>query len=367
MRILYVAPKYDYGKPEQGYSFEHHNFYDFFERSGHSIVYFDTLSLLEELGKEAMNRRLLETAKAGQADIMFTVLFTDELDQAVVRRISEETNTVTLNWFCDDHWRFDNYSRHWAPCFNWVVTTAKSAVPKYVRLPYPHAIKSQWGCNHLLYQKLDLPMEYDVSFVGQPHGNRRDVIRVLQNNGIKVHTFGAGWRSGRVSQDMMIRIFNQSRINLNLSNASVSSDGDAPRLNPHLERVRRTLDHVPFGGQVKKLGAALLALAPAKSSVESVNAINYFEQIKGRNFEVPGCGGFMLTGKADDLENYYQFGKEIVCFEDIHDLIDKIRYYLAHEEERAAIARAGYERTLREHTYTHRFEAIFKEMNLTHA
>ena len=75
----------------------------------------------------------------------------------------------------------------------------------------------------------------------------------------------------------------------------------------------------------------------------------------------------MLTGKADDLENYYQFGKEIVCFEDIHDLIDKIRYYLAHEEERAAIARAGYERTLREHTYTHRFEAIFKEMNLTHA
>ena len=166
---------------------------------------------------------------------------------------------------------------------------------------------------------------------------------------------------------MMIRIFNQSRINLNLSNASVSSDGDVPKLNPHLERVRRTLDHVPFGGQVKKLGAALLALAPAKSSVESVNAVNYFEQIKGRNFEVPGCGGFMLTGKADDLENYYQFGKEIVCFEDIHDLIDKIRYYLAHEEERAAIARAGYERTLREHTYAHRFEAIFKEMNLTHA
>ena len=367
MRILYVAPKYDYGKPEQGYRFFLFFFYDFFERSGHSIVYFDTLSLLEELGKEAMNRRLLETAKAGQADLMFTVLFTDELNQAVVRRISEETNTVTLNWFCDDHWRFDNYSRQWAPCFNWVVTTAKSAVPKYVRLPYPHAIKSQWGCNHLLYQKLDLPMEYDVSFVGQPHGNRRDVIRVLQKNGIKVHTFGAGWRSGRVSQDMMIRIFNQSRINLNLSNASVSSDGDVPKLNPHLERVRRTLDHVPFGGQVKKLGAALLALAPAKSSVESVNAVNYFEQIKGRNFEVPGCGGFMLTGKADDLENYYQFGKEIVCFEDIHDLIDKIRYYLAHEEERAAIARAGYERTLREHTYAHRFEAIFKEMNLTHA
>src|ERR1051325_1431815 len=131
MRILYVAAKYDYGKPEQGYSFEHYNFYDFFKSSGHQIIYFDTLSLLKELGKEAMNRRLLETAKAEQPDLMFTVLFTDELDPGAVRQISAGTDTVTVNWFCDDHWRFDNYSRDWAPCFDWVVTTAQSAVPKY--------------------------------------------------------------------------------------------------------------------------------------------------------------------------------------------------------------------------------------------
>jgi spore maturation protein CgeB len=340
MRILYVAPKYDYGKPEQGYSFEHYNFYDFFQRSGHDIIYFDTLGLLKELGKEAMNRRLLETAKAENADLMFAVLFTDELDQGAVRRISEETNTVTLNWFCDDHWRFENYSQYWAPCFNWVVTTAKSAVPKYERLPYAHAIKSQWGCNHLLYRKLDLPLEYDVSFVGQPHGNRREIIRQIQKSGIKVRTFGTGWRSGRASQEMMIRIFNQSRINLNLSNASVSADPDQQRGNSR------------FGRLVRRL------------AFKSDPPVNYFEQIKGRNFEVPGCGGFMLTGKAEDLENYYEPGREIVCFDHPKDLIDKIRYYLAHEEGRATIAQAGYERTLREHTYAHRFNEIFKQMKI---
>ena len=74
----------------------------------------------------------------------------------------------------------------------------------------------------------------------------------------------------------------------------------------------------------------------------------------------------MLTGKADDLDRYYEIGKEIVCFDDTKDLIDKIRYYLVHEEERAAIAQAGYERTLREHTYAHRFQAIFKQINLTY-
>jgi len=365
MRILYVAPKYDYGKPEQGYSFEHYNFYDFFQRSGHQVIYFDTLSLLKELGKDAMNRRLLEMAKAEQPDLMFTVLFTDELDPAAVREISEERNTVTLNWFCDDHWRFDNFSQYWAPCFKWVVTTAQSAVSKYAQLPYPHAIKSQWGCNHLLYRKLDLPLEYDVSFVGQPHGNRREIIGELQRNGIKVQTFGAGWRSGRVSQEMMIRIFNQSRINLNLSNASVSSDGVQPVVGKRLVWLAKTLDHVPFGDQIKRCGVAVLSAVATGSSTGSEHSVKYLEQIKGRNFEVPGCGGFMLTGKADDLERYYAIGKEIVCFEDTKDLIDKIRYYLAHEEERAAIAHAGYERTLREHTYAHRFEAIFKEMNLT--
>jgi spore maturation protein CgeB len=364
MRILYVAPKYDYGKPEQGYSFEHYNFYDFFQRSGHNIIYVDTLSLVKELGKGPMNRLLLETAKAEQPDLMFTVLFTDELDPAVVRQISEDTNTLTLNWFCDDHWRYENYSQHWAPCFNWVVTTAKSAVPKYAQLPYPHAIKSQWGCNHLLYQKLDLPLKYDVSFVGQPHGNRRQIIRDLQKKGIKVHTFGAGWPSGRVSQEMMIQIFNQSRINLNLSNASVSSDGPPPEVPGRLEWLSRTLDHVPFGGQIKKYGATLVNFAATRASIRAGDRTTYFEQIKGRNFEVPGCGGFMLTGKAEDLESYYKVGREIVCFDDTGDLVDKIHYYLDHEDERAAIARAGYERTLHDHTYEHRFGEIFKAMNL---
>ena len=45
-------------------------------------------------------------------------------------------------------------------------------------------------------------------------------------------------------------------------------------------------------------------------------------------------------------------------------MIDKIKYYLEHNEEREAIARAGYERTLREHTYEKRFNEIFKTIGL---
>ena len=87
-------------------------------------------------------------------------------------------------------------------------------------------------------------------------------------------------------------------------------------------------------------------------------------QIKGRNFEIPGCGGFLVTSRIDGLDKYYADGKEIIIFEDKDDLIDKIKYYLSHEVEREFIARAGYERTLRDHTYEKRFNDLFERMGL---
>jgi len=366
MRILYAAMKYDYGDPKRGYSFEHCNFFDFFERSGHDVLYFDFMDLMRTHGKEKMNRRLLETAKAEKPDLMFSVLFTDELDPGIVRQISDLPEVTTLNWFCDDHWRFDNYSRFWAPHFDWAVTTAKSAVPKYAGLQLRNVIKSQWGCNHLLYRKLDLPLRYDVTFVGQPHGNRREMVRALKANGIDVKCFGFGWEGGRISQEEMIRVFNQSRINLNFSNAAVKSvDGRAGAVAAGLDWVARTLDQVPFGGCVKKVGREILNVGEGSASPRvAASSAPYADQVKGRNFEVPGCGGFLLTSSADDLETYYELDKEIVCFDGIADLTEKIKYYLAHEDERESVARRGYERTLGEHTYERRFADIFGRIGL---
>jgi spore maturation protein CgeB len=371
MLILYVAMKYDYGKPEQGYSFEHYNFYHSLLHMGHDILYFDFMTLMQQHGRDWMNRHLLEVARAEKPDLLFCVLFTNELDQAVIREISGNTNTITLNWFCDDHWRFDSFSQHWAPCFNWVVTTAKSALPKYERLGYHNVIKSQWAYNHFLYRKLDLHLIYDVTFVGQPHGNRRQVIQALRDAGVDVRVWGSGWESGRLTQEEMIRVFNQSRINLNLSNASTPISTPRSRARNMARRwLSRSLRVVPFGTWLKTVGKQGIAMirhltptgrAQARSNVGSSQ---YLDQIKGRNFEIPGCGGFLLTGRAENLEDYYEIGKEVVCFDDVGDLIEKVRYYLHHEDERMAIAQAGYERTLREHTYLHRFREIFQKMGL---
>jgi spore maturation protein CgeB len=343
--------KYDYGKPAQGYSFEHENFYGTLAQMGYDTLYFDFMSIYQEVGREAMNRRLWETAKAEKPDLLFCFLFKEEIDRDVMRRITAETGIITLNWFADDHWKFDNYSRYWAPCFSWVVTTASSALPKYAAIGYQNVIKSQWGCNHYSYRKLNLPYQYDVTFVGKAHGIRRQVIHNLQGAGINVQTWGEGWKNGRAHQDEMIQIFNQSRININLANAS--------KRGKSIEKPMRIIEKrsESLGRQIRRAVGLFYDPIPDSESDQR-------SQIKGRNFEIPGCGGFLLTDQADNLADYYDVGSEVACFDSQRDMIDKIRYYLAHEEERMEIAEAGYQRTLREHTYERRFREIFNKIEV---
>jgi hypothetical protein len=78
-----------------------------------------------------------------------------------------------------------------------------------------------------------------------------------------------------------------------------------------------------------------------------------------RLFEGTACGALVLTDSAaNGLEELFQIGREIVVYRDDADLLAKARYYLAHEDERTRIAAAGQQRTLRDHTYAQRVQAL---------
>jgi len=86
-----------------------------------------------------------------------------------------------------------------------------------------------------------------------------------------------------------------------------------------------------------------------------------------RVFEGTACGALVLTDTvANGLDELFEIGREIVVYQDDRDLLEKIAYYLAHEEEREAIARAGQARTLREHTYIHRMERLIHLVSSSH-
>jgi spore maturation protein CgeB len=349
MKVIFAALKYDYGDPQRGPSFEYTNFYDTLKNmSGIEVELWPIDELTMQYGKEEMNRQLLNKVKTEKPDLLFTFLFRDEFEPKVIQEITNSTSTLTLNWFGDDQWRFESYSKNWAPLYSYVATTDEGSVLKYKILGLSNVIKTQWACNHFSYKPERVEQEYDVTFIGQPHGNRKKVFNNMIQAGIKIDCFGYGWPQGRVEQEQMIKLFSASKINLNLANTSFGLN---------LRTIARVFLH--------KKGRLVF---PNSWSETKLNFNSLFkakcEQMKGRNFEVPGCGGFLLTSYIAELPKYYKLNKEVVVFKNTPELIEKIKYYLKNSAEREAIARAGYERTIKEHTYEQRFREIFKTMEL---
>ncbi|WP_054949714.1 CgeB family protein [Numidum massiliense] len=84
-----------------------------------------------------------------------------------------------------------------------------------------------------------------------------------------------------------------------------------------------------------------------------------------RTFDIAACRAFQLTSARRDIKNFYAPNEEIVCFDGIADLKQKINYYLAHEQERKRVAALAYERTMREHTYVNRLREFVKQLEVT--
>lgn len=73
-----------------------------------------------------------------------------------------------------------------------------------------------------------------------------------------------------------------------------------------------------------------------------------------RAFEIMGSGGFLLSNYQEDFLENFTPGVDFDYYESKEDLLQKISYYLTHEEERAAIAKNGRDRVAKAHTYRDR-------------
>jgi len=350
MKIIYVANQYDHGKPELGFSNEYSNYYESLVQMNNGeneVILFPIDIMIKKNGLEETNKELLNMVFKEKPDIVF-VFNMDSVQKEVVKKITRESGAITFTWSLDDHWNFYKCSKYWAPLFHWIFTTDPLAIAKYRKIGYKNTIFMPQGYNHFLYKPLNLPKIYDVTFIGRPHGARRKIMKKLEKAGIHVECFGDGWPNGHITNEEKIRIISQSKINLSLAESS---------------------------GVLWKQIALIFIHRKFDRSIGINNPLKWYEnfqtllaqkreQIKGRIFHVLGCGGFLLTGYAEKLEELYTPDKEIVFFSNFNELVEKIKYYFAHDEEREKIARAGYERSIRDHTCEKRLNEIFKIIGL---
>jgi hypothetical protein len=77
-----------------------------------------------------------------------------------------------------------------------------------------------------------------------------------------------------------------------------------------------------------------------------------------RLFEATGVGTFLLTDFKDNLDTLFAPDREVAVWRSIDDCLAGIGRYLGDEAAGMAIARAGHERTMAQHTYRHRAREI---------
>jgi glycosyltransferase involved in cell wall biosynthesis len=93
---------------------------------------------------------------------------------------------------------------------------------------------------------------------------------------------------------------------------------------------------------------------------EAVQGASSGDKITSRTFHIPASSGFMMHERTDEISNYFIEDKEIVCFGDPGELIDKIKYYLENEKQRDKIRMAGYRRAIHDHSLDKRAFELLK-------
>jgi spore maturation protein CgeB len=272
------------------------------------VILYDYLKQMAEIGVKAVNQEITELVRKERPKYVLWTSWRYDIQGSTFESIKKE-GSIVVGWFFDDEWRFDDYSKWWIPYLDYCVTNAIEAVPKYRALgarviqTIPNtgvALDCDWS---------KAQEKYVVSFVGSLRADREQYIKALKDGNIPIALFGEGW-GGYVSFEEMVDIFKSTKINLNFSK-------DWRFLKP---------------------------------------------QIKGRIFQVCMAGGFLLTEYVPGIEEYFEIDKEIVCFRNKDEMMDKIAYYLNHDEERQTIARAGWERATTQYTSFHMVSRVFSEI-----
>lgn len=269
------------------------------------VIVFNLIETILEKGILGANREILKIVNAEKPDYVYVLASGYQTLKLPYDQI-KKTGATIVGSFSDDEFCFDIQTRWWASNFHYCITGDIQALPKYKKIGAKAILGIPMGGGVAVDRDWkNMKERYDVSFVGKLKLDRKNYIDKLEENGVPTKLFVNKFRQ-YVSYDDMIDIFQKTKINLNFSKAPND-----------------------------RLG------------------------IKGRIFEVPLAGGFLLTEYVPGIENYFELDKEIVCFKTEDELVEKVSYYLKNEKERIKIAKAGWKKAKSKLTAYHSLHQIF--------
>jgi hypothetical protein len=261
-------------------------------------------------------RHLIRLAKELQPDLFFVFKGTFVTARAIdaARRLG----AVAINYYPDIG--FDEHGPHISKAmshYDWIFTT-KSFRVDYIRRRFavagvsflPHAFDPEVHHPRPCDEKDRARYLADVSFVGTWSPKKEQILLSVREllPDVKMRIWGNQWERAHGS-------------------------------------LRSVAQFQPvLGGEYAK--ALQLARINLALLVEKRPDSEDGDLITSRTFNIPAVGGFMLHERNAEVEQYFVEGRDCAMFEGTTELIEKIRYYLGHPEERDRIAAAGLERCL---------------------
>lgn len=315
--------------------------------------------------RPVITAELLQQIRAAHAAKPIDLFFSYFYDACVIPDAIDEIRALgikTMNWYCNGSYQL-HLVREISPHYDCCLVPEKFRINDYVAMG-AQPIYCQEAANPDIYKPYPVPQEYDVTFVGQAYGDRPAYIRYLCERGIDVRVWGSGWRdftkeSINARQGAWKRLKNYFR-SRHLSGYPVfAPSGKVPLSIPDA-----IVGDVLSDEQLVKMYSRSKINLGFSTCGDTYKNAERILQVRLRDFEVPMSGGFYIVEYMEELEEFFEIDKEIVCYRSAEELADKITYYLCHESEREAIRKAGYERCRRDHSWHRRFIEVFKAAEL---
>jgi glycosyltransferase involved in cell wall biosynthesis len=203
-------------------------------------------------------------------------------------------------WAIDTHRDFPARFQRAFAC-DFVFAAQRDGAERLRAAGIPAASWLPLGCDPQIHRRHDVPRQFDVSFVGHTCPGPRDELLELIRRNFPNHFIG------RAYFGEMARIYSASRV---VFNRSIKND------------------------------------------------------VNMRVFEALACGSLLVTNDLTDngQAELFQDGVHLATYREPDELLEKIRYFLAHDEQRETIAAAGRAEVTARHTYRHRLEWLLAEV-----
>jgi spore maturation protein CgeB len=219
------------------------------------------------------------------------------------------------------------YFRRFAPMIDVFYTKWMPSWAAFKALGFREIREFPFGYNRNFYtpRPEGLSYNYDVTFIGTYEQQRFESLKYLAMNGITITVFGNEWPT-------------------NID----------PALKSRLQIQYRPVFENDFVDVMHR----------SKIALNFLRKIND-DAISSRSLDTPATGTFMLAERTPPHQKLFEEGKEAEFFGSDEELLQKIHYYLAHEEERAQIASMGRRRCETSgYSYQDRIAAMLCELDV---